>query len=127
MICYRKGAILESIPATTPAWRYFFFVPSSTKRISQATNETGIEYGVAYFELKVVSEFKAEYFIKFAPESPSQYGGYDPRLVKPSGFEFRVRLGCIFFGKGVGLSPEMESRLERNSSAPLVICWDHRL
>ncbi|GFV70765.1 hypothetical protein TNCV_1946751 [Trichonephila clavipes] len=50
--------------------------------------------------------------------------------LSPSGFGFesRVRLGCIFFGKEVGLSPEMDSRLERNSSAPLlVICWDHRL
>ncbi|GFU40904.1 hypothetical protein TNCV_2466811 [Trichonephila clavipes] len=28
----------------------------------------------------------------------------------------------------LGLSPEMDSRLERKSSAPLlVICWDHRL
>ncbi|GFU98853.1 hypothetical protein TNCV_3381001 [Trichonephila clavipes] len=42
-------------------------------------------------------------------------------------FESRVRLGCISFGKEVGLSPEMDSRLERKSSAPhLVICWDHR-
>ncbi|GFV16117.1 hypothetical protein TNCV_3378811 [Trichonephila clavipes] len=48
--------------------------------------------------------------------------------LQPSGFESRVRLGCIFFGKEVGLSPEMDSRLERKSSAPLlVICWDHRL
>ncbi|GFU06936.1 hypothetical protein TNCV_3456081 [Trichonephila clavipes] len=44
------------------------------------------------------------------------------------GFESRVRLGCIFFGKEVGLSPEMDSRLERKSSVTLlVICWDHRL
>ncbi|GFW31052.1 hypothetical protein TNCV_4523211 [Trichonephila clavipes] len=43
-------------------------------------------------------------------------------------FESRVRHVCIFFGKEVGLSPEMDSRLEKNSSAPLlVICWDHRL
>ncbi|GFY29957.1 hypothetical protein TNCV_4072701 [Trichonephila clavipes] len=50
--------------------------------------------------------------------------------LQPSGFGFesRVRLGCIFFGKEVGLSPEMDSRLERKSSAPhLVICWNHRL
>ncbi|GFW75867.1 hypothetical protein TNCV_4430481 [Trichonephila clavipes] len=50
--------------------------------------------------------------------------------LQPSGFGFesRVRHGCIFFGKEVGLSPEMDSRLERKSSAPLlVICWDHRL
>ncbi|GFW29460.1 ATP-dependent DNA helicase [Trichonephila clavipes] len=43
-------------------------------------------------------------------------------------FESRVRLGCIFFAKDVGLSPEMDPRLERKSSAPLlVICWDHHL
>ncbi|GFT25089.1 HTH_Tnp_Tc3_2 domain-containing protein [Trichonephila clavipes] len=50
--------------------------------------------------------------------------------LQPSGFGFesRVRLGCNFFGKEVGLSPEMDSRLERKSSAPhLVICWVHRL
>ncbi|GFX58802.1 hypothetical protein TNCV_805061 [Trichonephila clavipes] len=75
-------------------------------------------------------------FITFAytrlrrlPNQSCQYGGYDPRLVtKWFGFESRVRLSCIFFGKEVGLSPEMDSRLERKSSAPLlVICWDHRL
>ncbi|GFY10937.1 hypothetical protein TNCV_1124591 [Trichonephila clavipes] len=57
-----------------------------------------------------------------------EYGGYDPRFV----IEW-VRIpsktcGCIFFGKEVGLSPVMDSRLERKSSAlNLVICWDHRL
>ncbi|GFU53342.1 hypothetical protein TNCV_2953761 [Trichonephila clavipes] len=40
--------------------------------------------------------------------------------LQPSGFESRVRLGCIFFGKEIGLSPEMDSRLERKSSAFLL-------
>ncbi|GFW74550.1 hypothetical protein TNCV_2414491 [Trichonephila clavipes] len=49
-------------------------------------------------------------------KSPSQYGGYVPRLVTEW---VRVRIYS-------GLSPEMDSRLERKSSAPLlVICWDH--
>ncbi|GFW40625.1 hypothetical protein TNCV_4824611 [Trichonephila clavipes] len=43
-------------------------------------------------------------------------------------FESRVRHDCIFFGKGVGLPPVMDSRLERKSSAALlIICWDHPL
>ncbi|GFW32674.1 hypothetical protein TNCV_3679221 [Trichonephila clavipes] len=56
--------------------------------------------------------------------SPSQYSGYDPRL-KPSGlgFESQVRHGCIFFGKEVALSPEMDSRLQRKSSAPSSTCY----
>ncbi|GFV56616.1 hypothetical protein TNCV_736241 [Trichonephila clavipes] len=59
----------------------------------------------------------------------NQYGGYDPRLVTEwVRVESRVRLGCIFLGKDVGLSPEMDSSLERKSSAPhLVICWDPHL
>ncbi|GFY14936.1 hypothetical protein TNCV_234861 [Trichonephila clavipes] len=38
--------------------------------------------------------------------------------LQPSGFGFesRVRLGCIFIGEEVGLSPEMDARLERKRS-----------
>ncbi|GFU76436.1 hypothetical protein TNCV_4172721 [Trichonephila clavipes] len=60
--------------------------------------------------------------------SPSQYGDYDPRLVTEW-----VRIPSktwlnLLREKEVGLSPEMDSRIERKSSAPLlVICWDHHL
>ncbi|GFW85554.1 uncharacterized protein TNCV_852061 [Trichonephila clavipes] len=56
---------------------------------------------------------------------PSQYGGYNPRLVT-EWVESRVRHGCIFFGKRSrtfacnGFPSRMES-----SAPPLVICRHH--
>ncbi|GFU00843.1 hypothetical protein TNCV_4819761 [Trichonephila clavipes] len=49
--------------------------------------------------------------------SPSQYGGYDPRLVTEW---VRVRIPSKTWlyssGKEIGLSPEMDSRLERKAA-----------
>ncbi|GFV19066.1 hypothetical protein TNCV_3222851 [Trichonephila clavipes] len=55
--------------------------------------------------------------------SPSQYGGYVPRLVTEW-----VRIPSKTVVSSSGKTPEVDSRLERKSSAPLlVICWDHHL
>ncbi|GFU43326.1 hypothetical protein TNCV_3768661 [Trichonephila clavipes] len=59
--------------------------------------------------------------------SESQYGGYDPRLVT-EWVRIPSKTWLYLLREKVGLSPEMDSRLERKSSVPhLVICWDHRL
>ncbi|GFS96902.1 hypothetical protein TNCV_4177821 [Trichonephila clavipes] len=57
--------------------------------------------------------------------SPSLYSGYDPRLVTEWVRIPSIRLGCIFFGKDIGLSPEMNPRLERKKQR--TSSWDHRL
>ncbi|GFX55293.1 hypothetical protein TNCV_3968471 [Trichonephila clavipes] len=59
--------------------------------------------------------------------SGTQYGSYDPRLVT-EWVRIPSKTWLYLLRERSRLSPEMDSRLERKSSAPLlVICWDHRL